>query len=586
MERLQRLLQSEPLNKIPAKDPENIRFLTFNINGSKTLFKYHPWNSLQNSYDDFLACLDADIVSLQELKVQLDSLNLLGLLKNYRAFISVPKSKKGYSGVVLYVRRPRHDDTNGMKQYLTVVKAEEGMTGRLPSGNSGVSTKSPYSPYFMLPDSIGGYLDGEEMEEMGINEQYLELLDSEGRCVVVELANNLVVFSLYCPANSMGTEDGERFRLLFLEVLLRRCQKLKKLGKDVVIMGDINVSMDLIDNAEGINVGIKQKKVVNNLGDGLFAFEQANMNECLEFRTSAPQRTLLNKYTYPTLDSAPLLPTHFLYDTNRIVQKRRLAMYSVWNTMTNARQSNYGSRIDLILVSCSKIAHNLVKADILPYLYGSDHCPVFTDVNTSYQEERTIADTAILPFEAKTFYKLVVHRDISSMFGAIKNNARSLDLDLNPDSNSDQKTSVEPFLSLAEDVTSDPNAKPESKRRKIAYSSRKRPDSQQLIKSFFFTPKASEAKSSSEPPKSTATAAQSMPGSVKLRSIADFASLVYNDPPKCRHGEDCCLKTSLTKESKGKKFWCCARTSKGNSGTLGEHRCDYFEWAKVNKKKS
>lgn len=584
MERLQRLLQSEPLNKIPAKDPENIRFLTFNINGSKTLFKYHPWNSLQNSYDDFLACLDADIISLQELKVQLDSLNLLGLLKNYRAFISVPKSKKGYSGVVLYVRRPRHDDTNGMKQYLTVVKAEEGMTGRLPSGISGTSAKSPYSPYFMLPDSIGGYLDAEEMEEMGINEQYLESLDSEGRCVVVELANNLVVFSLYCPANSMGTEDGERFRLMFLDVLLRRCQKLKKLGKDVVIMGDINVSMDLIDNAEGINVGIKQKKVVNNLGDGLFAFEQANMNECLKFRTSAPQRTLLNKYTYPTLDTASLLPTQFLYDTTRIVQKRRLTMYSVWNTMTNARQSNYGSRIDLILVSCSKIAHNLVKADILPYLYGSDHCPVFTDINTSYQEERSVADTAILPFEAKTFYKLVVHRDISSMFGAIKNNARSLDLDLNPDSNSDQKTSVEPFLSLAEDVTSDPNARPESKRRKIAYSSRKRPDSQQLIKSFFFTPKASETKSSSEAPKSTATAAQSVPGSVKLRSIADFASFVYNDPPKCRHGEDCCLKTSLTKESKGKKFWCCARTSKGNSGTLGEHRCDYFEWAKVNKK--
>lgn len=583
MERLHRLLHTEPLNKIPAKESGNIRFLTFNVNGAKTLFKYHPWNSLQNSYDDFLACLKADIVSLQELKVQLDALQLLGLLKNYRAFISVPKSKKGYSGVALYVRRPTAQDTIGVKQYLTVVRAEEGITGRLASGH--VSKK----PYFLLSESIGGYLDPAEVKELGIDEEYMESLDNEGRCVVVELANNLVVFSLYCPANSMGTEEGELFRLLFLEVLLRRCQKLKSLGKEVVIMGDINVSMDLIDNAEGINVRIKQKKVANNLSEGLVAFENANMDECLEFRTSAPQRTMLNKYTYPTLDTAPTLPTQFLYDTTRIVQKRRLAIYTVWNTMTNARQSNYGSRIDLVLVSCPRIAQNLAKADILPYLYGSDHCPVFTDVDTAYQEETNIVETVKLPFEAKTFYKLVAHRDISSMFGAFKKNVLNLDVDLPLESKltPDQNTSLDlgMGLSLPADMTPDPNGKLEVKRRKMAYSSRKKPDSQQLIQNFFFKDKANIPKSSSELLTTEPVNGSGSGNSLKLRSITDYASLVYNNPPNCLHKEPCSLKTSLTKETKGKKFWCCARASKGNSGTLGEHRCDYFEWAKVNKSK-
>ncbi|SGZ57574.1 CIC11C00000005651 [Sungouiella intermedia] len=588
MERLHRLLQSDPLNKIPAKSLGNVRFLTFNINGSKTLFKYHPWNALQNSYDDFLLCLDADIVSLQELKVQLDALTQLGLLKKYTCFVSVPKSKKGYSGVALYVRKPTDRDSNRLRQFLTVVKAEEGVTGRLPSGDS------LKTPYFLLPSqqSIGGYLEDADLQELAIDEEYMQSLDSEGRCVVVELANNVVVFSLYCPANSMGTEDGEMFRLLFLEVLLRRCRNLKQMGKEVVIMGDINVSMDLIDNAEGINVRIKQKKVINNLSEGPAAFELTNSTECLEFRTSAPQRLLLNAYTHPTLQGAPTAPTQFLYDTTRVVQKRRMAIYSVWNTMTNARQSNYGSRIDLILVSCPQMAQNLVKSDILPYLHGSDHCPVFTDIDTAYQEEAKIPLAVKLPFEARTFYKLVVHRDISSMFGAWKKEEkaeraldnpeiRNLDIemfelktsDLN---NFDLKLLEEPKSILS---TPEPRAKAEIKRIKLEYSSRKKTDSQQLIKNFFFKDRDnSTSKKTDEPPPKPTNA-------VKLHSISGFASMVYNDPPTCRHGEPCCLKTSLTKESKGKKFWCCARTSKGSSGTIGEHRCEFFEWARVNRAK-
>lgn len=555
--RLQQLKTSEPLNRIPSKRQDNVRFLTFNVNGCKTLFKYHPWTELQNNYDEFLASLNADIVSLQELKVQLDSLNSLGLLKSYRAFISIPKSKKGYSGVALYVRRATPQDLDATKRFLTVVKAEEGVTGRLAS-------RSPdKTPYFKLPpnESIGGYLDCSDEDNGGLDEETMQHLDSEGRCAVVELASNVVVFSLYCPANSMGTDEGENFRLQFLDVLLRRCRKLTTMGKQVVIMGDINVSMDLIDNAECINVRIKQKKLHNNLSDGGEAFEKRNLDECLAFRTSAPQRTLLNRYTFPTLDAAPSLPSHFLYDTTRLVQKRRLAIYSVWNTLTSARQSNYGSRIDLILVSCPHMAQHVAHSDILPFLYGSDHCPVFTDIDTSYLEARPIPDEQKLAFEAKTFHKLVKHRDISSMFGAAASR-RSTDQSLQ---------------SSSEDQTP-----PAEKKRRIEYTSRKKLDSQQLIKNFFFK----DAKSTKDDTKDSAPikiVKDSNARSVKLSSVAGFASLVYNDPPNCKHGEPCCLKTSLTKESKGKKFWCCARAAKGNSDELGEHRCEYFEWAKVNK---
>lgn len=547
--RLQQLRQLEPLNKVPARRPQDLRLLTFNVNGCKTLFKYHPWTELQNNYDDFLESLDADIVSLQELKVQLDALNPLGLLKKYRAFISIPKLKKGYSGVALFVRRAVDGDLEQKKQFLTVVKAEEGITGRLRTRN-GLKL-----PFFQLPpsESIGGYVTCEDLDNWAMTEETMLNLDSEGRCAVVELASNVVVFSLYCPANSMGTDEGQEFRLQFLEVLLRRCQNLKKMGKEVVIMGDINVSMDLIDNAECINTRIKQKIVVNNLSEGGELFEEKNIDECLAFRSSASQRTLLNRYTFPTMAAAPTLPTHFLHDTTRLVQKRKLAIYSVWNTLTSARQSNYGSRIDLILLSCTKMVDNLVASDILPFLYGSDHCPVYTDIDTKYIGVKDIPEEIKLNFEAKVFHKLVKHRDISSMFGS---------------------------MSRKSELLSEETPQPE-KKRKVEYTSRKKQDLQQLIKNFFFGER-NPTENLELPVEPIATPKASIP-TVKLNSVAAFASLVYNDPPNCKHGEPCCLKTSLTKESKGKKFWCCARASKGSSDTLGDHRCEYFEWAKVNK---
>lgn len=544
------LLETEPLSKVPLRADLEIRYLTFNVNGVKTLFSYHPWNALQQSYDAFFSVLGADIVTLQEIKILPEAVVPMGLVKDYRAFVSLPKAKKGYSGVGLFVREPKEADTENVKQALTVVKAEEGISGRLRGGDG------KKTPYCLLPSeqSIGGYLTAAELAELDLDEDYMCHLDSEGRCAVVELANNTVVFGLYCPANSMGTEEGETFRLCFHDVLFRRCRKLRDMGKTVVVMGDINVSMDLIDNAESINDGIKSKAVQNNLKDGGEEFEKLNEIQCSAYRTSNERRTLLNHYTFSTLLNTSPEPSQFLYDTTRRFQGRRLAMYTVWNTMTSSRQSNYGSRIDLILVSDEKMADNVVRADILNYLNGSDHCPVYTDVDVSYQELVETPPPTKLAFEAKAFFKLVKHRDISQMFGAISTKRRM------------------------EEAKEE-----ELKKLKVQYVSRKKQNGQQSIKNFFFNDRATApsppcSDSPSLPSQSSDDTSAPM---VKLDSIDALKSLLYSDPPKCHHQEPCLLRTSLTKASKGKKFWVCARLSKGNTAELGEHRCDFFEWAKL-----
>lgn len=593
-----------PLDKVPPKAAKCLRFMSFNINGGKSLFNYHPWNLLR-TYDNLASALNADILSLQELKIQTDAIAHVALVAKFRAFVSVPKEKKGYSGVALYVRIPTDEDPDHVRQALTVIRAEEGMTGRLLSAE-----KIQYKD-LQSNKAIGGYLEAEEVLQMGLDETSLRRLDSEGRCVAVELAGGTVVFSVYCPANSQGSEEGQEFRMAFLSVLLKRCRKLHEMGKNVVLMGDINVSMDLIDNAEGIDVAVKEKRIVNNLREGAAAFEETNKSECLLFRSSQPHRTLLNSYVIPSLEGVSK-KEQILCDTTRLIQKRRLAMYTVWNTRTGARQANFGSRIDLILASGGEFIRNVVNADILPFLYGSDHAPVFTDVDVSYQSLCPI-EAPKIAFEARYFYKLVRHRDISSMFGAIN-----------------KKRSVTP-------ERTENSPKPQ-------YVSRKKPKTQgqQSIGNFFFkdskvneddrlnhnsnikatqnsisqgqggevgNEKSGEVTNNNEEGDLPSDAVESsvhntknkdilhqknghlsseedqppqMPKTIKINSVQSLMLLMYGNPPYCKHKEPCILKTSLTKATKGKRFWCCPKENKGSYGEMGDHRCDYFEWAKPN----
>lgn len=554
--------EHEPLNRIQNKRSCNtIRYISFNVNGAKTLFNYHPWNELQQNYEFFFNLLEGDVISLQELKLSptnISSVNI-GNLNNFRSFISLPKTKKGYSGVGLFVRVPDTNESDAIKHSLTVIRAEEGLTGFLSSPDY------PDLRYRDLNDDqlIGGYPTDIE-ESRGLE------IDSEGRCVCIELACNIVIFSLYCPANSMRSEEGEVFRLEFLEILLKRCYHLKHvMGKEVIIMGDINVSIDLIDHADTINEKTKQKlvkPVSNAQADPGMVFEKINHQECLNFKISTPARKLLNSYTFPTLDESPKQASQlqFLHDTTRHVQGRRMGMYTVWNTLTGARQSNFGSRIDLILTSSETLLKNVSNADIWPYLMGSDHCPVFTDYEVDFSEVPNNFKSPKLKFEAKLYYKLVKHRDIFQMFSVSQS------------SNKKQK----------------PEDNTQIKKRKVEYVSRKKTppasnNQQSSIGHFFFKDDSNSSSNcendSISSDKEKAEKSNNLGEYMKPTSIISLSNKLHGEAPKCYHGDNCKLKTSLqNSKTRGKKFWCCPRTSlpvAGNeSNSIGDHQCSYFKW--------
>lgn len=520
-------LMESALPPVPVKSQAAVRFVTFNVNGTKTLCNYHPWNKMK-SFDKIFGYLFADIITLQELKVQKDNLDHeLNEIPNYRSFVTLATNRKGYSGVGVFVRIPADEESDQIKSCLAVVHAEEGITGYLKSSQSTTSYRDL--------NNIGGYPD--------ISEVLANEIDFQGRCVVLELGNMMVIISVYCFANSMGTEQGEFHRVLFLRCILERAEKLQQMGKTVVIMGDINVSRDLIDNEVYLREGIADKSLIPPINNDGAHFEEANKTAVLQFRTASQPRSLLNSFIKDKYNDSGIL-----HDTFREHHGRVMRSYTVWNTLKNTRPLNIGSRIDLILCSTA-LLNKFKKCEILPWLMGSDHCPVIADFEPDESFDSFPFSKQPLSFEARYHYKTHNGCKIDSFFK----------------SRSQGK------------ITPTGVAKP-PKSASYQYRSRKKQNPGYFKSSKnnfsdkeqqFFLDSYSDQEAKNKDGRST-----DMESFKKILSVAA-------GPPLCDHNEPCVLRV-CKKESKnkGRKFWCCSRAPRPdeNSNKLDEYRCNTFQW--------
>lgn len=300
--------------------------------------------------------LESDIVVMQELKIQRKDLrDDMVLIDGWDCYFSLPKHRKGYSGVGIYTRNAT----------CAPIRAEEGILGVLPSPNG--------TPYRELPDdeSIGGYLTSEQIADIAELGEDPASLDAEGRCVVLEFPA-FVLFGVYSPANSNGMRDG--FRYGFVCALDCRIRNLVRSGKNVVLTGDLNVSRHEIDSGP----------TLEDIKKGLTNHE--------EFISSANRRIfnqqLIDGEVIGQRDEGR--ESGVLWDTTRIFHPDRKGMYTCWDTKTNARPGNFGARIDFVLIS--EAMKEWVKGgNIQEGLLGSDHCPVYVD----FEEEVMVKDTKV-----------------------------------------------------------------------------------------------------------------------------------------------------------------------------------------------
>jgi AP endonuclease-2 len=213
------------------------------------------------------------------------------------------------------------------------------------------------TPYRELPEDacIGGYPSALQVTELDGADP--TALDAEGRCLVLEFPA-FVLFGVYSPANSNGLRDG--FRSGFLKALDTRIRNLKKMGKHVILTGDLNVSREPIDTARAEE---------NMREEGITLDEYQNTTNRRVFNQ------LVNNGRVPgERDEGREEPV--LWDICREFHPERTGMFTHWEQKINARPGNFGSRIDYVLCSIA-MKDWFADSNIQEGLMGSDHCPVF-----------------------------------------------------------------------------------------------------------------------------------------------------------------------------------------------------------------
>nr|QIA15780.1 DNA lyase [Venturia carpophila] len=316
-----------------------LRITTWNVNGIRNPFGYQPWRE-NRTFTFMFDTLQADIIIMQELKIQRKDLtDEMVLIPGWDCYFSLPKHKKGYSGVGIFTRQSS----------CAPIKAEEGLLGILCPPDS----TTPYRE-MSVDASIGGYPSLSQMGDLDVD---LAALDAEGRCVVLEFPA-FVLFGVYSPANSNGLRDD--FRLAFLTALDARIRNLEKMGKQVILTGDLNVSRCELDCAgaedDRKKAGLSHEQYVSTPNRRIFN-QLLEGGEVIEPRDEGRERPVL-------------------WDTCRELHAQRKGMYTHWEQKINARPGNHGSRIDYVLCSISMKSW-ISDANIQEGLMGSDHCPVY-----------------------------------------------------------------------------------------------------------------------------------------------------------------------------------------------------------------
>lgn len=171
---------------------------------------------------------------------------------------------------------------------------------------------------------------------MGIKE-----FDQEGRLVGGEF-EDFWLLNVYFPNGGQGPERLD-YKLRFYDAFLKFVERLRK-EKPVIFCGDVNTAHEEIDLA---------RPKENKENTGFLPEERAWLDEVVNAG---------------------------YVDTYRHFYPKKSAAYTYWDIKTRARDRNVGWRLDYFFVASEFMKH-IKKADILPDIYGSDHCPVSITVH-------------------------------------------------------------------------------------------------------------------------------------------------------------------------------------------------------------
>ena len=178
----------------------------------------------------------------------------------------------------------------------------------------------------------------------------VEEFDCEGRCITAEY-DDYYVMCVYSPAAGAKLERLS-YRLRWEESLRRFVGSLSS-KKPVIICGDLNVAYSDADTCGGITAE----------SAGTTLKEREAFKRLTECGFIDAYRT-----TYPDAST-----------------------YTWWSYRNGDRKKNNGMRLDYILVPTSLVPC-LGSVNVFSGIYGSDHCPVGSEINMTGSKQEKAAD--------------------------------------------------------------------------------------------------------------------------------------------------------------------------------------------------
>ncbi|GAA6038643.1 hypothetical protein JCM8097_009462 [Rhodosporidiobolus ruineniae] len=288
--------------------------------GLRALHLHPSWKD--QSCEQILEGLGGDIICLQETKLLPDKMDRsMAFLSAYDSFFSHNASKNPYSptGSILHGTA-----TFTKRESVVPVKAEEGV------GSSRIS-------HVPVPQRIGAY---PQAAELGLDFERMKELDCEGRATVVD-TGLFVLLNIYGPNISADNIDRRLpFKNDFDNMLDQRVRNLIAAGREVIIVGDLNITVGKDDQS-----GFTGTKTA--------------------FAEYEPRQWL---YDFVG-DDGPMV------DIMRVLHPHR-------QMFTHGSQSVFShKRLDYILLTPG-LRSWVASADLLPLVRGSDHTAIYLDLHS------------------------------------------------------------------------------------------------------------------------------------------------------------------------------------------------------------
>ncbi len=168
--------------------------------------------------------------------------------------------------------------------------------------------------------------------------------DQEGRFVITEHVD-FALYNIYFPNGAMGPERHD-YKMRFLAALLEHLRQRMAQGREIIVVGDYNIAHREIDIYDP--VGLAQTS-------GFLPEERAWMDQFLNLG---------------------------FVDTFRLLNPAQRDRYTWWSYRERARVGNRGWRIDYICVT-QGLARRVRRAEILDLQEGSDHCPLYIELESN-----------------------------------------------------------------------------------------------------------------------------------------------------------------------------------------------------------